>query len=90
MTESLVGWDYWLNQWPDHSIAVTRANAADGYPKPLTPLSQDLILTYEEAGVRRFYFEKLAVLSPADAPDPYMLACYGLVYLNSDQLAGLG
>jgi len=69
---------------------VTRANAADGYPRPLTPLSQDLILTYEEAGVRRFYFEKLAVLTPADAPDPYISAFYGLVYLNADQLAGLG
>ena len=88
--ESLVDWDYWLNHWPDHPIAVTRANAADGYPRPLTPLSQDLILTYEEAGVRKFYFEKLAVLTPADAPDPYMLAFYGLVYLNADQLAGLG
>ncbi|HYT40340.1 MAG TPA: hypothetical protein VEN99_12550, partial [Acidimicrobiia bacterium] len=86
----LVDWDYWLNQWPDHPIAVTRANAADGYPRPLTPLSQDLVLTYEEAGVRRFYFEKLGVLTPADAPDPYMQAFYGLVYLNADQLAGLG
>ena len=90
MTESLVDWGYWLNHWPDHPIAVTRANAADGYPRPLTPLSQDLILTYEEAGVRRFYFDVLGVLTPADAPDPYMLACYGLVYLNADQLAGLG
>ena len=90
MGESLVDWEYWLNDWPDHPIAVTRANAADGYPRPLTPLSQDLILTYEEAGVRRFYFDKLQVLAPADAPDPYMLACYGLVYLNADQLAGLG
>jgi len=90
LTESLVDWDYWLNDWPGHPIAVTRANAADGYPRPLTPLSQDLILTYEEAGVRRFYFDILGVLTPADAPDPYMLACYGLVYLNADQLAGLG
>ncbi|HEX9530133.1 MAG TPA: hypothetical protein VF954_03275, partial [Acidimicrobiales bacterium] len=86
----LVDWDYWLNHWPDHPIAVTRANAADGYPRPLTPLSQDLVLTYEEAGVRRFYFDVLGVLTPADAPDPYMLAYYGLVYLNADQLAGLG
>ena len=62
MSESLVDWEYWLNRWPDHPIAVTRANAADGYPRPLTPLSQDLVLTYEEAGVRRFYFEKLGVL----------------------------
>jgi len=90
LNESLVDWEYWLNHWPDHPIALTRANAADGYPRPLTPLSQDLILTYEEAGVRRFYFDKLAVLTPADAPDPYMLAFYGLVYLNADQLAGLG
>ena len=90
MSESLVDWEYWLNHWPDHPIAVTRANAADGYPRPLTPLSQDLILTYEEAGVRKFYFDVLRVLTPADSPDPYMLACYGLVYLNADQLAGLG
>jgi phosphohistidine swiveling domain-containing protein len=88
--ESLVAWEYWLNAWPDHPVAVTRANAADGYPRPLTPLSQDLVLTYEEAGVRKFYFEKLGVLTPADAPDPYMFAFYGLVYLNADQLAGLG
>lgn len=90
MSESLVGWEYWLNDWPSHPVAVTRANAADGYPRPLTPLSQDLVLTYEEAGVRKFYFEKLGVLTPADAPDPYMFAVYGLVYLNADQLAGLG
>ena len=90
MSESLVDWEYWLNNWPDHPMAVTRANAADGYPRPLTPLSQDLVLTYEEAGVRRFYFETLGVLTPADAPDPYMHAFYGLVYLNADQLAGLG
>src|SRR5438270_6361480 len=86
----LVDWEYWLNQWPDHSIALTRANAADGYPRPLTPLSQDLVLTYEEAGVRKFYCETLGVLTAADALDPYMLAFYGLVYLNADQLAGLG
>lgn len=86
----LVDWEYWLNDWPDHPIAVTRANAADGYPRPLTPLSQDLVLTFEEAGVRRFYFDRLRALTPADAPDPYMVACYGLVYLNADNLAGLG
>ena len=48
-------------------------------PRPLTPLSQDLVLTFEEAGVRKFYFETLGVLTPADAPDPYMQAFYGLV-----------
>ena len=90
MVDSLVEWDYWLNRWPDHPVAVTRANAADGYPRPLTPLSQDLVLTYEEAGARAFYFDRLRVLTPADAPEPYMQAFYGLVYLNADQMAGLG
>jgi phosphohistidine swiveling domain-containing protein len=87
---SLVDWEYWLNRWPDHPIAFTRANAADGYPAALTPLSQDLVLTFEEAAVRRFYFETLGTLRPEDAPDRYMEAFYGLVYLNADQLAGLG
>jgi pyruvate,water dikinase len=87
---SLVDWDYWLNRWPDRPVALTRANAADGYPAPLTPLSQDLVLTFEEAGVRRFYFQSLGTLRPEDAPEPYMQAFYGLVYLNADQLAGLG
>ncbi len=35
MTASLVDWDYWLNQWPEKPVALTRANAADGYPKLL-------------------------------------------------------
>jgi phosphohistidine swiveling domain-containing protein len=87
---SLVDWDYWLNRWPEQPVALTRANAADGYPSSLTPLSQDLVLTFEEAGVRRFYFHGLKTLRPEDAPEPYMQAFYGLIYLNADQLAGLG
>ncbi len=87
--DSLVDWEYWYTTWPSHPVALTRANAADGYPKPLTPLSQDLILTFEEAGVRKFFHDTLGA-SDADASDPYMQALYGLVYLNADQLAGLG
>src|ERR1700746_3303822 len=87
---SLVNWQYWLNLWPEHPVALTRANAADGYPAPLTPLSQDLVLTFEEAGVRRFYFHGLGTLRPEDAPEPYFQAFYGLIYLNADQAAGLG
>ena len=82
MTESLVDWDYWLNQWPEAPVVLTRANAADGYPKPMTPLSQDLVLTYEEAGCRRFYFDTLGAFGPGDVPDPFMQAYYGLGYLN--------
>jgi phosphohistidine swiveling domain-containing protein len=90
VTESLVDGDYWLNQWPAEPVALTRANAADGYPKPLTPLSQDIVLTYEEAGCRRFYFDTLGALGPGDCGRPFMQAYYGLVYLNADQMGDLG
>ena len=87
---SLVDWDYWLNDWPADPVVITRANAADGYPKALTPLSQDLVLRFEEAGVRRFYFDTLKALRPGDCPTPFMQAYYGLVYLNADQMGDLG
>ncbi len=90
MTESLVHWDYWLNTWPKAPVACTRANAADGYPRALTPISQDLILTYEEAAVRRFYFKGLGVLTQEQVPEPFMNALYGLVYLNADHMGTLG
>lgn len=89
-SESLVAWDYWLNNWPAVPVALTRANAADGYPRALTPLSQDLVLTFEEAAARRFYFEALKALRPGQCPEPFMQAYYGLVYLNADQMGDLG
>ncbi|MGH9038401.1 MAG: hypothetical protein ACRD0O_21810, partial [Acidimicrobiia bacterium] len=76
--------------WPERPVACTRANAADGYPRALTPLSQDLILTYEEQAVRRFYFHGLGVLTPEQVPEPFMVAFYGLVFLNADQMGTLG
>jgi pyruvate,water dikinase len=90
MSVSLVSWDYWLNRWPDKAVVLTRANAADGYPRPLTPLSQDLVLTYEEAGVRNFYFETMGALRPGQCARPFMQTYYGLVYLNADQMGDLG
>jgi pyruvate,water dikinase len=90
VTESLVEWEYWLNQWPDAPVALTRANAADGYPKPMTPLSQDIVLTYEEAGCRRFYFDTLRAFGPGAVPEPFLQAYYGLIYLNADQMGDLG
>ncbi|MGH8976022.1 MAG: hypothetical protein ACRD0C_22775, partial [Acidimicrobiia bacterium] len=90
MSESLVDWDYWLNTWPERPVACTRANAADGYPRPLTPISQDLVITYEEQAVRRFYFRGLGVLTPERVPEPFMNAFYGLVFLNADHMGMLG
>lgn len=87
---SLFDFDYWGNTWPKHEVVLTRANAADGYPRALTPLSQDLVLTFEEAGVRNFYFNTLRALRPSECPDPFMQAFYGYVFLNADQMGTLG
>lgn len=81
---------YWLNTWPDRAVLLTRANAADGYPKALTPLTQDLVVRFEDAGVRRFFEQTLGAMKPSDAPMPYLSALWGHVYLNADQLAALG
>jgi hypothetical protein len=55
----LVDWNYWLTTWPGRPVLLTRANAADGYPRALTPLTQDLVVTFEDAGVRRSFEETL-------------------------------
>src|SRR5882757_8063749 len=88
--ENLFDWNYWLTTWPAEPVLLTRANAADGYPRALTPLSQDLILPFEDAGVRRFFEETLGAMKPSDAPLPYLCALWGHVYINADQLANLG
>ncbi|MDT7773928.1 MAG: hypothetical protein QOC67_2852, partial [Pseudonocardiales bacterium] len=88
--ENLYDWNYWLTTWPAEPVLLTRANAADGYPRALTPLSQDLIVRFEDAGVRRFFEETLGAMKPSDAPVPYMWALWGHVYINADQLANLG
>jgi phosphohistidine swiveling domain-containing protein len=85
-----VGWDYWLSTWPDHPVAVTRANGSDAYPDPLTPLSQELILRYEDQGIRRFYTSTARVLRQSDIADPFFFAVWGLVFLNADNMAMLG
>jgi pyruvate,water dikinase len=87
---SLVDFDYWMSDFPAATVACTRANAADGFPKALTPLTQDLVLTYEEAGVRKFFFDALKVLEAENVPLPYMVGVHGWVYLNADNMAGLG
>src|SRR5260370_40663896 len=52
--------------------------------------AEGVVLNFEEVGGRRFDFEGLKTLGPEDAPEPFMQAFYGLLYLNADQLAGLG
>jgi phosphohistidine swiveling domain-containing protein len=85
-----VDWEYWQNDWPDHLIACTRANAADAFPRALTPLTRDLVVRFEDDGCRRLYEDELRAVTPEKVPDHYVYAPYGLVYFNADQLAALG
>lgn len=89
MNDSLVEWEYWLNVWPDHEIVYTRANQADAKPFALTPLSQDLILEYEQEAGRRFYTDLLGVLRRDEIRADMMSAFYGLIYLNADVIGEL-
>ena len=90
MPERFVDWDYPPNTWPSEPVFLTRGNAADAYPRPLTPLSQDLVIGFEEPGIRDFYFRRLAALRDGDAPRPLMRALYGLVYLDVEEMGVLG
>jgi pyruvate,water dikinase len=90
MEDALPSWDYWLTTWPDREVLLSRGNAADGYPKALTPLSQDLIMDFEDQGVRLFLEQTLKAQRPGDAPMPYFVSLWGHLYINADQHAGLG
>ena len=89
-SDSLVGWDYWQNDWPRVAVACTRANAADAFPLPMTPLSLDLVVRFEDAGAHHLYEKVLRSLRKDQAPDPFVRAVYGLVYFDAEQLAAIG
>jgi phosphohistidine swiveling domain-containing protein len=86
----LPAWSYWLTTWPTRSVLLSRGNTADGYPRALTPLSQDLILEFEDRGIHSFLEETLKAQSRGQARMPYFVALWGHVYVNADQHAALG
>jgi phosphohistidine swiveling domain-containing protein len=87
---TLVDWEYWHNVWPGGRVLLTRGNAADGYPRPLTPLTQDLVLTFENAGVHDFLAESLRVSAPGGPRPPFWMALWGYVVVDADMHAALG
>jgi len=83
-------WEYWLTTLPAREVLLSRGNTADGYPRALTPLTQDLIITFEDRGVRQFLEQNLKAQRPKDAPMPYFISLWGYLYANADQHAALG
>jgi phosphohistidine swiveling domain-containing protein len=88
--QGLVEWAYWHNAWPDRRVLLSRGNSADGYPRPLTPITQDLVLTFENAGVHEFVDDVLKAGKPEHASRPYWTALWGYVFVDADMHADLG
>lgn len=75
---------------PESPVYYTRGNAEDAYPRALTPLSEDLVVGFEELGIRDFYFRRLGALRDGDCPRPLMSAIDGYLYLDVENMGVLG
>lgn len=53
-----------LCTWPAEPTPHTRANAVDQWPKPITPLTQDLIMLPQERGLEAAFVDELGVAQP--------------------------
>lgn len=58
------GLDDELCTWPSAPALYTRANAVDQWPKPITPLTQDLIALPQERGLGQAFGRELGVAPP--------------------------
>ncbi len=88
-TSNLVSWDYWMNDWPDESIVWTRANLKDQAPRPLTPLTQDLIQTFEPEGMIKAFSDVFGIVDRAEL-GRHITGFYGALYLSVPNSAVLG
>jgi hypothetical protein len=57
--------DHALSTWPVAPALFTRANAIDQWPKPITPLTQELIALPQERGLEDAFVSELGVSKPS-------------------------
>ncbi|HEX4249076.1 MAG TPA: PEP-utilizing enzyme [Pseudonocardia sp.] len=65
-----------LCTWPDAPALYTRANAVDQWPRPITPLTQDLIAFPQERGLGRAFGPELGT-APEGGPWTWNGVFYG-------------
>ena len=65
-----------LCTWPDAPALYTRANAVDQWPRPITPLTQDLIAYPQERGLGRAFGPELGT-APEGGPWTWNGVFYG-------------
>ena len=70
------GLDDELCTWPDAPALYTRANAVDQWPRPITPLTQDLIAYPQERGLGRAFGPELGT-APEGGPWTWNGVFYG-------------
>ncbi len=62
--------------WPSAPTLYTRANAVDQWPRPITPLTQDLIAVPQERGLELAFADELGT-APASGPWTWNGVFYG-------------
>lgn len=77
-----------LSTWPDEPELHTRANAVDQWPRPITPLTQDLILGPQERGLDDAFAAELGITRRSE-PWTWMGAFYGWVTFNVETAAAM-
>jgi hypothetical protein len=75
-----------LCTWPDRPVVFRRSPAADRWPLPVTPLTQDLVVAPQERGLALLRCQQLRLVPE---PPPWTMAgCFhGWVYVDTDRLA---
>jgi len=80
MTDELTTYQEQLDDemctWPSVPTLYTRANAVDQWPRPLTPLTQDLIAAPQERGLDRAFADELGT-APKSPPWTWNGVFYG-------------
>ncbi|WP_326835380.1 PEP-utilizing enzyme [Amycolatopsis rhabdoformis] len=75
-----------LCTWPDRPILFTRANAIDQWPRPVTPLTQDLIALPQERSLDRAFSRDLGT-SPSLPEWSWNAVFYGWVTYSVEAAA---
>src|ERR1700716_1544897 len=77
-----------LCTWPDRPILFTRANAIDQWPRPVTPLTQDLIALPQERSLDRAFSRDLGT-SPSLPEWSWNAVFYGWVTYSVEAAANM-
>ena len=77
-----------LCTWPEEPRLYTRANGADQWPDPVTPLTQTLVVAPQVAALPMTFCDRLGLIPPVPVDD-CAGAFYGYVAVGNDAMRHL-